>query len=251
MVNEIFKIYVIGLDKSSDRFKAFLENNSHLQAEFYEAVKGTEISEEEKISMGLLSKENYINITPGETGCALSHRNIWEKTKNKNIGSLILEDDVITHTGIVDFININYEEMMKFDITYFSVNTDSILESISPEGIHSLNLFANRYPSPNFIKQTLAKTNLKEVRVYKLLKSFGSSAYFISPKGADLLIKKIFPFKGTPINLPLKEHDFIPTGIDSEAIRYYQDIKAIVCNPLIAYSPDEKSSTKIKNTFKF
>ena len=250
MGNEIFKIYVIGLDKSSDRFKAFLENNSHLRAEFYEGIKGEKISEEERISMGLLTKENYIQISDGEAGCALSHRNIWEKTKKNNIGSLILEDDVITHPGIVDFINVNHEEMMKFDITLFSVNTDSILESISPEGIHTLNLFANRYPNPKFIKQTLAKTNLREVRIFKLLMSFGFSAYFVSPKGADLLIKKIFPFKGTPIKLPLKEHDFIPTCIDSEALRYYKDIKAIVCNPLIAYSPNDDSST-LKKSFKF
>ena len=250
MGNEIFKIYVIGLDKSSDRFKAFLENNSHLRAEFYEGIKGEEISEEERISMGLLTKENYIQISDGEAGCALSHRNIWEKTKKNNIGSLILEDDVITHPGIVDFINVNHEEMMKFDITHFSVNTDAILESISPEGIHTLNLFANRYPTPLFIKQTLAKTNLREVRIFKLLMSFGCSAYFVSPKGADLLIKKIFPLKGTPIKIPLKEHDFIPTGIDSEALRHYKNIKAIVCNPLIAYSPNDDSST-IKKSFKF
>ena len=83
MGNEIFKTYVIGLDKSSARFKAFLENNSHLRAEFYEGIKGEEISEEEKISLGLLTKENYIQITPGEAGCALSHRNIWEITKKK------------------------------------------------------------------------------------------------------------------------------------------------------------------------
>ena len=250
MGNEIFKIYVIGLDKSSDRFKAFLVNNSHLQAEFFQGVKGTLISEEEKISMGLLSKENHIQITSGEAGCALSHRNIWEITKKNKIGSLILEDDVITHPGIVDFININYEEMMKFDITHFSVNNNTILESISPEGIHSLRLFANQYRSPQFIKQTLKRANLNEVRIDKLITSFGSSAYFLSPKGADLLIKKIFPFKGTPIKLPLKKHDFIPTGIDSEAIRYYKDIKAIVCNPLIAYSPNIDSST-IKKSFEF
>ena len=139
---------------------------------------------------------------------------------------------------------------MKFDITHFSVNTDAILESISPEGIHNLRLFANQYPSPRFIKQTLERTNLNEVRIDKLITSFGTSAYFVSPQGADLLTKKIFPFKGTPIKLPLKDQDFIPTGIDSEAIRYYKDIKAIVCNPLIAYSPNNDSST-IKKSFEF
>ena len=250
MGNEIFKIFVIGLDKTNDRFKAFLANNSHLQAEFFQGVKGSGISEEEKISMGLLLKENPIQITSGEAGCALSHRNIWEITKRNKIGSLILEDDVITHPGIVDFINVNYEEMMKFDITHFSVNNDAILESISPEGIHTLKLFANQFPSPQFIKQTLERTKLNEVRIDKLITSFGFSAYFVSPKGADLLIKKIFPFKGTPIKIPLKEYDFLPTGIDAEAIRYYKNIKAIVCNPLIAYSPNIDSST-LKKSFEF
>ena len=67
MGNEIFKIYVIGLDKSSDRFKAFLENNSHLQAEFYEGVKGTEISEEEADYNHMLQTlaGDYIDGIPG------------------------------------------------------------------------------------------------------------------------------------------------------------------------------------------
>ena len=202
MGNEIFKKYVIGLDKSSDRFKAFLANNSHLQAEFFQGVKGTLISEEQKISMGVLSKENHIQITSGEAGCALSHRNIWEITKKNKIGSLILEDDVITHPGIVEFININYEEMMKFDITRFSVNTDAILESISPEGIHTLKLFANQYPSPRFIKTYISAG----INIPPTAAIIGSRACLIfdnSPCKNSLLISSVTKKKNIAIKASL------------------------------------------------
>tara|TARA_Y100000589_G_scaffold331798_1_gene387092 strand:- start:2036 stop:2785 length:750 start_codon:yes stop_codon:yes gene_type:complete len=245
-MNKLFNSYVIAMDKKSKRYRQYLLNNPHIKAEFFQGIKVLNITEKEKISLGILSEDNPIQITDGEAGCALSHRKLWELTANNEVGSLILEDDIITHKKLIEFININYHEIMRFDIIFFSVNTDSILESISPEGVHTLKLFANRYPSQDQIKETLNKTNLNEVRIDKLLKSFGSSAYFISPKGADILKKYVFPFKGTAIKIPLKDKPFYPTGIDSEVLRYLENLNAIVCNPLLAYTPNQNSTTTLK-----
>ena len=244
MESNIFKSYVIGLDKASDRFKKFQINNSHLNADFYKGIDGSKISKKESINLGLISKNSNTHLTNGAIGCALSHKHLWDQIAKEDKGTLIMEDDVITHPKIVNFINNNYYEMMKFDITLFSINTDSVLESISPEGVHSATLYKERHPTIKFIKETLLKTNLAEVRIHKLLTSFGHAAYFVSPKGAKLLSSLIYPFKNKPINIPLVNNKYIPGTQDGEANRYYSSIKAIVCCPFLAYTPNIDSTTK-------
>ena len=251
MENKIFKTFVIGLEKSGMRFEKFLNNNNHLQAEFYQGIKGDEISNEERISIGLISKEDPILMTDGAVGCAISHKNLWNITKKSDIGALILEDDVITHPQIYDFIYTNLHELMKFDITFFSINTNSILESITPEGVRNIMHFNDKHPSEKRIKEILQKTNLREVRVNKLIKSFGFSSYFISPKGASLLNEKIFPLKSVPFDIPYVNNKFIPNTSDGEANRHYYKINALVCVPFLAYSPNIDSSTKLEIKFSF
>ena len=249
MTKNLFNSYVIGLDESSDRFKNFLENNYHVDAKFYQGINGKEINKEEKIKLNLIKSDFPLDLSDGSTGCALSHRNLWELTIQQKVGSLVLEDDVITHPKIIDFINNNYEELIKFDIILFSVNTNSILDCMSTEGVRTLSHFYDKYPTIKVIKERLERTNINNVKGYKLYMGFGSSAYFISPKGAQLLTSMIFPFLGLPIKVPYVNDALIPINHDVESNRYYSKINALICNPFLAYTPNIDSSTefKIKN----
>ena len=244
MKNNLFNIYVIGLDNTNVRFKNFIINNPYLDAKFFKGIDGKQIDKEERIKLNLIKSDCPLDLTDGSTGCALSHRKLWEITAQQKVGSLILEDDVITHPKIVDFININYEGLMKFDITLFSVNTNSILDCTSPEGVRTLNHFYERYPKVDDIKKILGRTNIDSVKGFKLYMGFGHSAYFVSPEGAKLLKSKIFPFSGLPIRIPYVNENLIPVTQDIEANRYYPTMKAIVCNPFLAYTPNVESTTE-------
>jgi len=133
---------------------------------------------------------------------------------------------------------------MEVDICFFGINTDSILASISPTGLASLSLFEPKHPSEEWIRNALSKTNTEEVELHKLVKAFGTCAYFISPLGAQKLNEKIFPLSLTTTNIPLITEKMPAISIDRAGCREYSLLKAFVCQPFLAYTPNTDSTTK-------
>ncbi|WP_228768488.1 glycosyltransferase family 25 protein [Shewanella sp. TC10] len=105
-----FKVFVINLDKSTDRM-AFMQqqlNQLNIEYERVPAVYGKELSEAEISNIfdkktNLEKYDKVLNV--GEIGCYLSHVNCWNDMIDNQINyALILEDDSILDKGLVDLI---------------------------------------------------------------------------------------------------------------------------------------------------
>ena len=240
---------VICLDKNSERYQKFSINNAHLKHQIFKGISGKDLSKEEVIKSGLYSKSLLDSnlVSDGAIGCAASHRELWKEVIRTEKPMLILEDDVITHKNITYFINENYRQMMELDIIFFTINTNTILQSVSPEGMETVTMFRDLYPSEEWIKQTLSNTKLKAVRPHKLVKAFGSSAYFITPTGACKMDEKTFPLKGDTINIPKINEKLISVAHDVEANRFYHELDAYICLPFLAFTPNIDSTTNKNN----
>ena len=236
----------ITLDPQGARYKNFLKNNNHLTVETFQGVKGTELSKQEIVSQGLATNDLVLSplMTHGTIGCAASHRSIWDRSTSEGRGYFILEDDCYTHPKIIDFINQNVEFLMSIDICFFGINTDSILETLSPTGLVRLSLFDPKHPSEEWIKYAISKTNIQQVAMHKLIKAFGFCAYFISPNGAERLKTKTFPLSLETTNIPLITDKMPRVSIDRAANGEYSKLKAFVCQPFLAYTPNTDSQTK-------
>ena len=236
----------ITLNPESNRFKDFKKNNYHLSITPYQAIKGSELSKEEVIRLGLATEELLSStlLTNGALGCAASHRDIWKRCNIYGKGIFVMEDDCFTHPRINEFIFDNFDLLMTKDICFFGINTDSILESVSPQGLTTLSLFQPNYPGPEWIYQALTKTDVARVEIHKLLKAFGTCAYFVSPHGASKLDEYIFPLSLKTTNIPLINDKMPLVSIDRSGCSAYVQLEAMICHPFLAYSPNSDSSTQ-------
>lgn len=102
MINDAIqtKVLIISLQRATERrehiSKQMQEQN--IPFEFFDAVDGRKLTEEQKSLADLTLAEELLGHTlvPGEIGCALSHIGVYEKMVKENIAScIILEDDMI------------------------------------------------------------------------------------------------------------------------------------------------------------
>ena len=240
---------VISLDNSSQRYKKFNINNSHLNHQIFQGIFGKNLTKEEIVNSGLYSNSLLESnlVSDGAIGCAASHRALWNEVVSTEKAMLILEDDVVTHKNITHFINKNYRQLMEIDIIFFTINTNTILQSISPEGMETVTMFRDLYPLEDWIKKTLLNTNLVSVRPHKLIKGFGTAAYFITPAGAKKMEEKIFPLSGATVNIPKINEKLLSVALDVEANRFYHELDAYICLPFLAFTPNINSTTNLKH----
>jgi len=236
----------ITLDPEGKRYQTFLENNSHLQIKTFQGIKGSDLSNEEIVSQGLATNELALSqvLTNGAIGCAASHKAIWDKAAKEGKGYFVLEDDGYTHPRVTNFITDNLARLMNVDICFFGINTDSILQSISPTDLVSLSLFDPKHPSREWIRNALSKTSVKEVAMHRLIKAFGSFAYFISPSGAKKLSTRIYPLSLATTTIPLITDKMPAISIDRAGCGAYSQLEAFICQPFLAYTPNTDSTTK-------
>tara|TARA_A200000113_G_scaffold55835_1_gene47010 strand:- start:2517 stop:3281 length:765 start_codon:yes stop_codon:yes gene_type:complete len=135
-------IFVINLATSPERWASassrLLELN--LKAKRFNAVLGKDLSSEEIENVydaKANKKYHHRNLTAGEIGCYISHRNMWQKMVSENISKcLILEDDLLIDDELVDVLShiqslsgwdmikifdnrdVPFQEKVKLDDTY-------------------------------------------------------------------------------------------------------------------------------------
>jgi len=242
-----WRCVAITLDKKGKRFKSFLENNNHLSVSVFDGIKGSSLSNGEIISRGIATEELVRSrlLSYGHVGCAVSHKIIWDKVAKGSEGCFVLEDDCYTHPKITEYISNNLEVLMKIDICFFGINTNSIMKSVSPIGLTKICLFHPPHPSHEWIDNAFLKTNIRNIELYKLIKAFGTCAYFITPHGAKKLSQQIFPLSLETTSIPLITDQMVSFTIDRAGCRVYRKVDAYVCQPFLAYTPNLDSSTNI------
>jgi len=242
---KVWKKIAITLDPKGERYGEFLENNKHLEIDTFQGIKGKDLSIEQMINQGLAKEELVTSplLKFGLIGNAASHKAIWADLMQEGKGALVLEDDCCTHQRITDFIAKNIAILMKIDICFFGINTDSVLQSVSQTGLATLSQFSPKYPSQEWIRDALAKTRIENVELHRFFKGFGFCAYFVSPEGAKKLSEQLFPLSLETTNIPLITDKMPSSSIDRAGCRVYSEIKAYVCQPFLAYTSNTQSDT--------
>ena len=200
MIKQQYKIYVINLARSPDRWEriSYQLNSMGLQYERVEAVDGKLLSERDIRDNFNEEKFEIVSghkLVAGEVGCALSHINIWKKIANENqSGAIIIEDDVVLKEPFLDFAS-GYTNEFKFD--YLKLDFSETL-----------------YPYPLSI---IKEYGSSECKFFELADSpYCTGGYFISSFGAktflnstkqmffpiDYLPQYTFPYTKQGIVLP-------------------------------------------------
>lgn len=124
-------IQVISLETSLERRRVFIANNPHIAFEFFNAVDGFLLSPEEiRDPLRFVQPLHY---SAGAYGCALSHRNLWERALHLDAPLTIAEDDALFRWDFEQRIKDVFDRMpTEWDIILWGWNFDSILSLQGP-----------------------------------------------------------------------------------------------------------------------
>ena len=188
-----YKIFVINLDRSTDRLISMSNELKNLNLEFerISAVDGRMMSDEflKKYYSADLNKKNYyVPLTKSEIGCYISHINVCNKIVQDNLDfGIVLEDDVLlepTFAFVPEII-----PLIKYDWNYIKLSVSFKKKKI-----------ISRMP----IYSTKIKDNLCEFELVKWRKvPTGTQAYVISLEGAKEFLKRRSVFY-RPIDVDLQ-----------------------------------------------
>lgn len=139
-----YQIFVISLEKSTERRRRVVEEFSNLdiQWEFIEAIDGSKLA---KPPSGYFKKKvqrlQGYQLTSNEIGCYLSHQKAWELVITNNKITVILEDDFILSNLFVLGVNELIENEKYWDIVRLQGLYSS--DSINIKKLNHVNIVKN------------------------------------------------------------------------------------------------------------
>lgn len=162
------KAYVINLEKDTDRRRAMereLTGTPFADVEFVKAVDGRLMSERElkeafdyeKFAMRHIGRPQ-----PGEVGCALSHRTVWQKIAKGDTPAVVFEDDV-TFEG-------SWDDILSFALPW--------LDSERPRTLLM----------PRHFFYARLRRAIGEGKVARPIQGFGAECYMMNAVAARLLV---------------------------------------------------------------
>lgn len=234
--------FVITIDRTSARFETFQRLNGHLPFKVFDGIRGSSVSIADRLNKNYVTMDALASggVTDGRLGCALSHHSIWEYSLKNDRPVLILEDDVVTHRGLPDFIGkLNLDDL---DILSLGINTNSILHTVSPEGLDQVSVFGNEHPSHDDIQALLGKTSISDVRLHRCLRRFGNCCYLVTPSGAARIVERFFPLTMEGVPIPMVSKKMPGIGADRRLNALFDELRSFVTLPFLAYVPNVDSA---------
>lgn len=230
--NKISNVYVINLDKSTDRLKSIKKqlDKQNLKFTRIPAVNGKLLTEEEIKNnctpfAQLFCPRNII-------GCAMSHKSVWQKIiDNDDKYAIVLEDDCKLVKNFKDKLTICVDELSNIDPEW-----DFLYLGYFGPANQSNNSIMN-FPHRLILNKidTNKNTNAKLNNIFIPVSPIGFHSYVISNKCARKLLEKM---------------NSINYHIDSEFLKYTNDLKVYATKEKLGnqYSTVDNSTL---NEYKF
>ena len=193
-------IHLINLDSSTDRLATFQKRNAHLGNVIrFPAIDGRLLDKEKLIKEGIMAPDCVY--APGTLGCAMSHVTLWKMAAQENRAITVFEDDAIATNRFRekaaqvmsmlpkdwDFIHWGYI----FDPSFVWVDF-----GFSKAELH---FYERRFSGTNNLEFQSVDFSPSIVR---LMHSYGTQAYSVSPKGARSLLNFCLPLRKRLISFP-------------------------------------------------
>ena len=195
-------MHVINLDRSTERLRRFRERNGHLQNILrVPAIDGGALDREALISSGYINRD--LLYASGTLGCAMSHLRLWEMAVSQDQSLTIFEDDIV----IAHQFEKRAREVMSvlpddWDIIQWGYGFNPLFVwvdlGVSRVRLHPYGRSAYQG------EEGLQKFQAEEYSAapVKLLHSFGTQGYSISPKGARAAVEYCLPLRNRLIQFP-------------------------------------------------
>lgn len=235
-------IYLINLDRSTDRLQSFYACNQQLVNVLrFPAVDGSQLSLQNLQTRGLMIGE--LPYTKGALGCAMSYLHLWDQCIADGRPVTICDDDAIFHP--------NFHDKTKKLIESLDSDWDFILWGWNFDSICSFDMLPGCSPCVGVFNQQTLRAGISTYQqlnfnpqLFRLNRAFGTVCYSLSPKGAKRLKALTFPLVPLQVFFPILNRHMPNNGIDIAMNAYYTELNAYVSfPPLVITENDHAIST--------
>jgi GR25 family glycosyltransferase involved in LPS biosynthesis len=247
-MTEVPQIFLINLDRSSDRLAAFQDRNPHMRSiTRFSAVDGSMLDRAELIRSGYITDD--LHYKPGTLGCALSHIRLWELVVRENRSVTIFEDDIV--------ISRQFEKRGTQLLSLLASDWDFIHWGYHLEGQRLalwIDLEISKVKIECYGAEKFADNSRYEdfqalefpVVPVRLEHCWGTIAYSISPRGAQAALDRCLPLnQRTPVRFTDTGWSWVDEGIDVRMNEVYPTVKSYACMPqLVIHASADDSSRK-------
>ena len=207
------------------------------------AVDGDTLRNDDLVADGVI-EEPMKSYTPGALGCALSHLRIWDFCIASQAPLTCAEDDAVFNrhfaTRATDTLALLPPD---WDLILWGWNFDSILHVQALEGVKdSVMYFDGGKLGPRLAQ---FQQSPHKVLAFRLIQTFGTVCYTVSPTGAQFLRKNCFPLKNEGIYIPGMKKAIVNLNIDSVMNKYYASMKAFVAFPPLVWTEHDKATSDV------
>jgi len=234
-------IYLINLDRSTDRLAEFRRRNAHLLDVIrFPGIDGVTLDKEKLIESGMITRD--LRYSTGALGCAISHLTLWRKAAEEERTITIAEDDAVFSHCFVSRSQVFLANLPRdWDFIQWGWNFDAFLwVDVIPQTLGAKFVFDQDQLRRNMEEFQNADTVPTAIR---LLHSFGLLCYSITAKGARRLLAHCLPLDAKLIDFPGFGVRIENNSIDSAMSRVYPSIKAFVCIPPLAASENKREES--------
>jgi GR25 family glycosyltransferase involved in LPS biosynthesis len=196
---EALRAYVINLDRSPDRLKTFLADNSMPGLEFVRmrAIDGQKLDRAELVRRGVIAAD--LLYSNNSVACSLSHLSCWQEIIKQGKPGLVCEDDAILRRDFVRMHKHFEKTVAQQDIVFWSYNFGLHLTYEVP-GLGEFNAVAEEkyLNTPERIERFQATT--APTTLFQPKRIWGLACYTITPSGAEKMMKLVMPLRNGKID---------------------------------------------------
>jgi glycosyl transferase, family 25 len=247
------RVHVINLDRTPERFSAFMATNRHLSdALRVPAVDGRALDMPGLVARALVAEDVLTGYSRNALGCTLSHVGLWTAATESDRVLTVAEDDAIFNRDFDRLAETALRELPPdWDIVLWGFNFDGFMSFEMLPGIsYCLGQFDQqglRAGVDAFQQLALAP------RLFRLRWAFGTVCYSISPKGARQLRGELCPLRPMIATVPEGARanpggtHFRTVGPDNAMNTVYRRLNAFVSMPPLVVSRNETATSTVKN----
>ena len=234
---------VISLKDTPKRLDNFYKNNPFMTdlVNVFSGIDGRYLSPQQ---IGEIKSDDK-KMLPGEVGCALSHKYLWERVILIDESMTIFEDDVVLHPCFLEKSKEIFDDFSHKSLTY-----DFILWGWSYNSTLEFDFFNGLFPGAMINLDNVIRANINDILtmtnfqtlLVRLQKTFGLFAYTVSPMGAQKMLDKAFPIQDDIIKYIVGGKKVPIFGIDTQLNKIFKNMNAYACLPPLAYHTSGQGS---------
>ena len=248
-------IYVINLDRSTDRLANFRAANSHLEFRRFPAIDGSTLDLSRIYDEPANERENRLiergveqRMPRPAIGNALSHLAIWRMALTSADPTTVLEDDALVHR---DFVALASRVIRTLPANWAMIlwgwNFDAPIQFEILPGV----TFCRAVFDQNALRRSVREFQALSFApaAYRHQGSFGTVGYSVSPGGARLLIDTIFPLrKGAAVDCPSMGRLQALEALDVALHHAYAGGKAYVAVPPLVVTKNDRALSTVQRS---